>query len=272
MTITTEEFWDIDGTALNTLAFNIESLNGRSGVPVLRGDNVRIPYRSGAIWREKEPDSRVITLGMWVQGADENGVIPSGAARRRKFNDNLDDLKRLYYVTWRQLSLTKRWAMSDGLRTATALAEPVGAMEPSMLGRHGARLVLDFLLADPYFYGFSVASTLALATPLVINNDGHAIAKKMTVRLNGPLTNPVLTNATNGVSVTYTGVISGGAYVDLDTDVYTALTNLSANVVANVTHNGARAWMQLVPGNNTLTLNASAGSGNAVLTFRPPYV
>lgn len=273
--ITTTEYWDVDGTPLNTMAKNIETLTGRGGIPELLGDNIQVPYKVGRIWRPKEPDSRTLTLAMWVIGCDNDGGYPTGdVAQHKLFNENWDGLKRLFFVRRRQLSVTKRWEMNSGMKVATALAEPAGTMEPSMFHRNGAKFVVDLLLADPFFYGPNVVTNIPLSTPTVVNNDGHDYALKMSIRFNGPLTNPVLTNSTPDLDVilSYNGIIAGGAYVDFDTDLFTAKTNLGASVLANVTHDGALSWMELQPGNNTLTLTASAGSGNASVTFKAPYV
>ena len=62
---TTVEYWTVDGTDLNTLAYNVESKASRLNVPPVRGENVLIPYRDGRAWQPKRPDERLITLSMW---------------------------------------------------------------------------------------------------------------------------------------------------------------------------------------------------------------
>ena len=273
---TTIEYWDVNGTSLHTLAWNIETLQGRSRVPLLRGDNSVVTYRPGSIWRAKAPDSRVLSLAMWVLGCNTDGSAPSSGSARAKFNDNRDQLVRLFYSPDAQLSLTKRWITSTGLKTAIAQAELVSDMDTAMMGRDGAQFVVDLRLADPYFYGVSQNSgNIAVSTPLVVNNPGMAKVVAMTVRFTGSLTNPKLTNATPNpdVWVQYTGVISTGSdYVQLDTDQFTAVDDAAANVIGDITHAGSREWMVLAPGDNTLTLTASAGTGTALVTFQPPYI
>lgn len=274
--ITTEEYWDIDGTALNTLAWNIETLSGRISVPQLRGENIAVPYRAGRVWRPKTPDSRIISLAMYVLGCDADGRVPeTGTTRRAEFNQNMDALQRLYYRSDRQLQLTKRWRMDSGLLSAVALAEPASEMQVAMMGRFGGRMVLDLLLADPFFYGTQLNPTIAKDTPTNVLNAGHERVTKMTIRFNGPLTNPVLTNSTPtpDIAVSYTGVIGGGEWVELDTDLFTAVDDGAANVIAGVDHDGSLHWMELLAGvNNSLTLTASSGSGNVTVTYKPPYV
>lgn len=278
MTTTTEEYWDVEGTALNTLAKNIRTLGGRSGVPPLRGSNFPVPYRPGTIWRAKFPDERVVSLAMWVLGCDDDGVVPAtGTLQRTKFNENWRALKRLFYQDQRQITLTKRWRETSGLITASALAQmvPGSQMEPTMMGRNGASFMVDLLLADPFFYSADVVSPSITTAggPVVLANNGDYRVFKGNIRFNGPLTNPRLTNTSVApdVYVQYTGVIGAGAYVDLDVDLFTAYTNLSVNVIASISHDGARRWMELDLGNNTMVLTADAGAGDAVFTYQAPY-
>jgi hypothetical protein len=213
---------------------------------------------------------------MWVLGCNTDGSPPVGASTRAKFNENKEALVRLFFSPDAQLSLTKRWMTSTGLKQATALVELVSDMDNAMLGKDGAQFVVDLRLADPYFYGASQNSgNLAVATPVIVTNPGMAKVVAMTVRFTGALTNPRLTNATPNpdVWVQYTGSIPTGTdWVQLDTDQFTALDDTATNVIGSITHAGSREWMSLAPGNNTLTLTASAGTGTALVTFQPPYV
>jgi hypothetical protein len=269
---TTVEFWDVNGTSLNTLAWNIETLTGRSKAPLLRGDDIQVPYRPGAIWREKTPDSRVLTLAMWVLGCNSDGTLPS-MSTRAKFNENRDALTRLFYHPEAQLSLTKRWLTGAGVQSATALAELVGDMDPTMIGNDGAQFVVDLKLADPYFYGVSSVFNLGVTTGAVTNL-GHDRIKKGLLRFNGPLTNPRLTNSTPNpdIWVQYAGVIAGGDWVELNIDLFTAKNQAGTTVISAISHDGAKRWMELLVGSNSMALTADAGAGNITLTTQAPYV
>jgi phage-related protein len=211
---------------------------------------------------------------MWVLGCETDGSPPAGSTARAKFNDNREALIKLFYSPDAQLSLTKRWkTVSSGVKSATALAELVSDMDAAMLGIDGAQFVVDLRLADPYFYGASTTpSALAVGVGAAVTNAGMAPVQKMTIVFNGSLTNPKITNSTNSTWVKYTGVISGGNSVTLDTDLFTAVTNASVNVIGSITHQGARNWLPLKVGSNTLTLTADAGTGTATVTFQPPYI
>jgi hypothetical protein len=280
MTPTTTEYWDIDGQSLNELAWNIATVGGsRYDLPVRRGENMTFAYRPGSIHRAKLPDARTITLVMWVAGVIDGDISVVDPAIA--WNDNWDLLRRtVWSATGSQVSLTRRWWLTEGeissLVSATAKAEIADAMSPTMTGRTRADFTMTFLLADPFFYGSTITTVLDVATPAVIANPGHdtAMYDNFTITLAGPLTNPRLTNATANpdIWVQYTGTIAGGASVTLTPGAFTAVTGAGVNVINNVTHAGSRHWMGILPGNNTMTLSASAGAGHATVAFKPPYI
>jgi hypothetical protein len=275
MTNTTEEYWDVDGTSLNTYAWNIETLGGRLNVPILRGEDITVPYNPGEVWRQKMPGSRVLSLAMWVKDATSAGVEPTVAEDHRPlFNENWDALVRLFFVRTRQLVLTRRQEFDDGYLVSTALAEIAGDMAATMEGRMVAKFVVDLKLADPYFYAPETTTPIAAgAGSVAINNPGHDGVVKMNIRFNGPLVNPVLVNTATDpdVSVTYNGTLALGEHVDLDTGFFQATFQDIDNVIANVEHDGSRRWMELVRGLNTLELTADSGAGSVDLTFSAPY-
>jgi hypothetical protein len=275
VTNTTEEYWDVDGTSLHTYAWNIETLGGRLNVPLLRGEDITVPYNPGEVWRQKMPGSRVLSLAMWVKDSDEAGTEPTLAADHRVvFNENWDTLVRLFFSRTRQLVLTRRQEFDAGYLVSTAHAELASDMSVAMIGRMAGTFVVDLKLADPYFYADPTTTPIAAgAGPVAINNPGHDGVVKMNVRFNGPLDNPVLVNTATDpdVSVSYVGSIALGDYVDLDTGFFQANDQDAANVIAAVEHDGSRRWMELVRGLNSLELTADSGAGSVDLTFQAPY-
>jgi hypothetical protein len=277
MTGPISEWWDVDGTSLHSYALRITNLSGpySGGVP-MRGENMPVPYRPGSIWRAKVPAERVLTLGILVSAyaADGSGAIDpvdqTGA--------NYRQLRRLL---WRdggaQYQLTKRWRLDNTILSATALAAYGSGFDADMSGQHRvqARVAVDLLLADPFFYAPSVTTAVAAGGGATVTNPGDASATGtgLTVTFNGPLTNPVLTNTANGLVLSLGAVIAGGDSIVLDLDAYTATrTSDSANMIGAVAHSGSRHWLALVPGANPLTLTASAGAGNAQVAMRAPYL
>jgi|SRR5215472_6459871 len=290
---TVGEDFTVNGVSLSTYAYNIQTLAGREQTPPIVGDNIRVPYRNGRIWKQKTFDQRTIVLAMYVRGCDVNGVVPATRTlERATFNSNLRMLKRLFAPRGSQLIVTRTLQFLTGTETHTGLAD---AYNPSSggftaggggLGTNQWDLVpvsitygtfsIDLVFADPWWYGASVAPVITSAGG-TINNIGDVEHDHPVIRFNGPLTNPMLTNLTPNpdVAVWYSGTIASGAYVQLDANAYTAVTNTGASVIGNVFHTGALKWMVLEPGNNSMTLTNQAGgavgSGNATVTYAPPY-
>lgn len=89
----------------------------------------------------------------------------------------------------------------------------------------------------------------------------------VTIRLDGPSTNPSLTNVAVGRTLTYNGTLAAGEYVEITTDP------LRAMLMGNASRTGLMSgspW-QLAPGNNLIAYRAAAGTGTALLTYDDAY-
>lgn len=285
---TTEEFWDIDGVSLHQYGWNVKTIGGsRYDLPPRRGQNITFAYRPGQVHVDKTPDSRPITLAMWLAGCDPVTGAPV-ADPALQFNDSWDFIRRLVWKpNGAQIQLTRRWRLSSalGLGTptlrATGLAEVSDSMTPTMTGRVRADFVMDLLMTDPFFYGDVEAAQIALGRSLTVFNRGHDVAAYtgMSIILTGPLIHPItLTNySTNPpVSVTYNGDIGIGQSVGLNVSQFQATLvspgPTSTNVIGNVSHLGSRNWFGLMPGNNALAFQDGGGSGSAQILWKPPYI
>lgn len=122
MANSTQYFWSVDGVSLQTFAYNITTAGGsKQAPPPLRGSDLKIPYRPGQVFVPRIPDSREITLEMWVIGADADGNIPRGTSRQL-YEDNLKMLRNLLWNPSKTISLTKRWKVGSTTYSATAQA------------------------------------------------------------------------------------------------------------------------------------------------------
>ncbi len=297
---TTIEWWDVDGVSLNEHGWNVKTLSGRLGAAPLRGEDKVFSGFPGEEWSEKLPASRVLTLAMWTVGTDRhaaNEIASYDTDQTLAFNDNYDFLRSLFWQPSRQFLLTRRWLTraDDGTATvqvATALGQYVSGLDAEMTGRTRADFVVDIKLADPFFYGVdSIQTDIALGDTVTVHNPGHYVSshRNMWVALNGPLSNPVLTNLTPNpdVKVSYAGTITAGQTITLDVGRFTAVAAqpelsykpvLGPNRVSKISHSGAKRWMGLLRGDNQITLTADAHNpangtpGNAVVRFRPPYL
>lgn len=268
----TTEYWSVDSVSLDTHAFKIESWGGsRLQPPPIRGANVAIPYRPGALFRPKTVDERIISLAMWVRGVDPTtGAVPPDA--EEEFNANWDALVRLFWRPWEQFNLHKRWKADGGIVAATAKASFHSGMDADMWSRTGAAFVVDLKLADPYFYGVDEETdNIAEGATETLHNLGHAPLYKVTVDFNGPLTNPTLSNDTADVSFTYEGTVGSGEV--LSVDVFDFRATLDGDTVPwAITKSGSVFPFVLMPGDNEISLSADSGSGDVDVTWKPNYI
>lgn len=287
---TTDEVWAWNGISLNQPYWDTATIGGtRLALPTLRGQDIELAYRSGKAWRAKYPDSRTITLVMWVAGIDQTTGNPA-SDQRLAWNNNWQQMRQAFWT--RNLAgsvqgqLSRLWYLTQGgvsqLVAATALGEVAGSMEPAMTGRTRADFSVDILLADPYFYGSPQTAALTLGVDQPVTNLGEGVVGEgqpssvcsFTATFNGPLTFPTITNSTWGVSVSYLGTVASGVSLTMDFLRFTCTDSTGANQIAYVAHAGSRVWLGLGPGVNHLTLSSlsSSDSGNAVLAYNSPYL
>lgn len=278
------EYWEIDGVSLHQYGWSVATVGGaRYDLPPKRGQNIRTAYRPGALHRPKTPDERTVTLVMWVTGMVP-GTGASTGDQILRFNDSWDFLRRLVWKpNGTQVTLTRRTRLTIGgtpqILVATAKAEVVDTMEPTMSGRTRADFVMSLLLSDPFYYGERIETDpMDVGESVAVWNPGYDVAAygDLEIDLIGPLTDPVLTNSTPtpDVWVKVAGVTNTGQSIRLNVGAYTAIgLHDGSNVIWRVTHSGARTFMGLHPGTNLLQLTTSVPgqTGTAVVRFSPPY-
>lgn len=271
----TPTYWSARGESLHTFARSIESLGPGLNVPLLRGENVIIPGRPGKVWTPKDVDSRVLPLGMWVRGAlDERGAT---ATTTQLFHTNWNNLVRLLWTPDGQFSLTKRFYDGDlTLRAATALAEFKTGLAPTMIGKNAAKTLVELELADPYFYDDSSQVFPLVNGDNVINVRGNAPTRKITIAIQGSRRNTTIRRklpATPDHLIRVTTDISFGGSSTIDIANYSATAKVSPvlpsyDSTSDIVHSGSKAWLELKPGNNTITVSSDSGEGVITMTVK----
>lgn len=277
MTNSTTQFWDVDGTSLQTYATNIRTWGGsREGVPDLRGEDTLIPYRPGRRWVEKVPDSRTITIAGWVVGANPDGSIGDVET----FRKNWRLLRALLWTPGRQIALTKRWIdpRTGEARTATGLAQYQGGLTPEMTGPNRAEFTVDLHMADPFFWGEEVVTSFDLGAGATREIDvlGDYRTTRIVVEMEGPITSGRLTvtDVVPQVWLRYLD-LQDGRTVAIDVDRFRAIESdgsLDTFTTGNVRHDGSPYWLVLEPGTRSVTLTSTAGTGTATLAYRPAWL
>lgn len=246
------ETWAVDGVSLQTYAYNIVTWGASRQEPIkLKGGNTPIPFRAGSRWYKKSLDSRVISLAMWVIGANAAGQGNS----RQQFEMNWRKLRRLLWTPDREIVLTKTFYddVSNSFITAKAKAQYVGGLSPDMNGQRRASFVVDLMLADPLFYDvvsktIRVNSVVGDVSDAVLTAFGDYPTTRLSMEFVGPLVNPKLTNIANGVVVQINETLSPGEFVHLDVDTFSATKNQFGTVtsaLASVDHAGDFHWMRI---------------------------
>jgi hypothetical protein len=283
-TNSSNEYWSANGVSLNQYAWMVSSWGPGRDFPPLRGNDVQFAYRPGKMFKPKYPDSRVVTLPMVVLGVDPATGQPDATDQIQRLNTNWRALRSALWTPYNQIPLLRQWKQYDPLTgfseiiSATATAQIAGTAPLTMTGRSRGETSIDFLLSDPFFYGPSLASYVINNNSTVIYNPGDDISAftGFYIELNGPLSNPILTNTTANPQVSFQLNMTIGAFDSVILDVGNYIATRSSdlvNVVGTISHSGARPWMVFKPGGNVITLSSSSPSmGNAIMSFQPSYV
>jgi hypothetical protein len=256
--------WSFRGFPLRQgLNTNVGTMQGVFALPPLRGDDFLTMNRTGQIYVQKVHDSRVISLMIVVRDTASNAKI------------YFDQLSVLFAN--RSLGALVQ-TLEDG-STRTGQAECVGwtgAVDISDDSGSVFAGMADFSLPDPWLYGPTVTGSVAPTTggaALTIANPGTVTAESMTLDILGPITTPVVSNATTGTSLTIAVTVASTKHLLVDVRLFTA-ANDGANVIGLVTHSGAVPFLTLAPGNNALTVSGGSTTGASLVTlaFAPAYV
>lgn len=271
-----------DGISLKNYGYGISLVGGLSGVPPRGGSNASIAYRRSALFRPKVFGPVVKSLIMWVDARDpETGLYPDTHLKRiGQRNENWSAVCRIFGNTKRQINFSRDVVVAGGVKqTWTAKGEYSGDALNASWGDSNdedTTFNLDLLFADPFWYEPEYTSpTISSGSSATVANSGDLDAVDLTVTITAGgsgLTNPVITNVTNGVSFQLTTSIPAGDSVVVETKYpRVKRTSDSANLIGTVTSTGAREFLTAERGNNTVSLAVTSGSGSAVVKFFPPH-
>ena len=261
--------WTFDGTDLSSYATMVRSIAGAEDLPDLRGDNVAVPNLPGRRWASKLPDARRFALALHVTPMNASGGLTE-ATQARQAQANIDALRTLFSKPGRR-SLVH--VLPDG-SNRTAQAEAVGFAVNPEAGRHAWSCVVDFLLADPHFYGANVVDTArsiaASPTAFAFVNPGSDRTNGIVLDFTGPIANPRVTNGTNGIYVECLVTVGAGLHLVIDCAKFTAL-NDGVQAIGSIRHSGDFRWLILEPGSNALSVTATSPGGTLTTTATAPY-
>jgi hypothetical protein len=255
--------WNFRGTALDDLGI-VTQVSDSLMMPARRGDNVLIPFLDGRVFVEKQFDQRPMMLGLEIV-----------EDTRTALESKMDVVKALFG----KRSLGTLTQTLEDLSVRSCQAEYAGDLNLTPVSPLCVRMVLEFMMPDPFFRGVVLFSdtTVIDASPkaYTITNDGTADERNPTIVLTGPLSNTVITNVTNGCVLTYTGTIASPRVVTIrkiGID-YVATDDLGTNVIGNVAHEPYAAFFVVDAGDNDLSVvDGTHTTGSVKVEFYPPYL
>lgn len=269
MTVSTPDYWSIDGTPLQTLGWGIATFGGTlEAPPGLRGASVAVPYRAGELWRPRQPEARDLTFPMWVGQCDADGVW--GGVEQ--LEENWAALRALFWGSpGRQLSIVRRSA--GGYIEATGQGVFAGGLEPVSHGLQVLKFTADVHMADPWFYT-AVQSLGAMAVGThAIDPVGDVASPRVTVALVGPLTNPSIAVKRGSVTLstlTCRGSLAAGATHTIALPDGT-VTGTATAVTAASWAPGQAPWVDLPPDATHLVVGGS-GAGSVTVSYAPAWI
>jgi hypothetical protein len=276
--LTTDEWVEIDGIPLNTLAYNITTWGGdRISPPAVRGANIVVPGRPGQQFMAKELDANTQTLNMWVQGTDTSGR-QTDRSLANEFDKNWRMLRNLLFTPRKQRRMTKRWydPVSRAIRSATGLVSYGGGLEPTMTGRARGVFQVTLVVDGTFFYEtpyvLPVSTTQQKTWTVNVDGDWRTTAIKAEIR--GPRVNPKITFIDpSGAEIwfQYNGTLVAGEYIEIDVDNFSVMltsNNTVRSVSGRLSHGGDKFWGALEPGENKIVLTSSNGVGGAIVSYQ----
>lgn len=268
------EIWHYNGVSLNTPAWKVEEVPDGLGVPSLRGDNIQVPFSNGKRSIKKMYDDRTIMLNMWVLGRDMvTGKLSTVNTEAEELVKNIDYLCKLFgkkgvYELKRSFEL--------GERPRIAMAEVYNQVIFKKISNGAARLSVEFLLADPFFYsdlgriGVCYEQITSSSFDTTVNITGTAFTTDMDLILIGPLEHPKIENLNNNIWLQYNGSIGAGEMVIIDTKDFTCMKS-GENMLSALKHGGDPYWFMLEAGDNAIRVTSTASGGYLQIGARSAY-
>lgn len=260
----------VDGTRLDTLAWNISVKSGWDlGTPV-RGGNAVVPGVDGELWTPNKRDGAGrMVLSMWVNGTDADGVPPAGGDLYQQYRQNLDQLRSLFGK--RHALLDVRHVLGSTLGTRQALCEVAQAIDPEVnrFGFGTFSVLLNIVGAfwqDTADQNYDLTGATAGVKNVTQFAGATAPMRDLQIVFDGPWTSP-------GVVDTLTGhylrgpTLAAGTQWMIDTSAFTsrtgtgiAFTSGGTQALTNTLYAGAHA-----PGLFALSPAALAGTPQVTL-------
>ena len=246
----------------NTFQIIAGSVEGWDDLPGLDSGNVPRPTWHGSWASRQLAQERQVTatIAITVGPGDD-------------FNGSLSTLRRLFTPpdseTYPPLVISTR---DEVLLAMEAVAD--SRVMPTRDYHNGwVPVEVRWICPDPRRYNVDrTGVTIAVDTQVTLQNAG-SVATHPEIRIDGPVTNPSLTNADTGRALVFSLELADGDRLQIDTINGTALVG-DDSVMHALTGTSAPVFdFVLAPGGNRITYAADAGGGvDAVFLYRDAWL
>jgi hypothetical protein len=268
----------------DTTSYSIARIEGLLDTPELRSADRQRLRRHGLIPGDDFLNGRTITVALEVFGDSDATFATAVASLQGALIPCEDEAalyfqvpgvaggeKRLLYCRPRKLSLPVDLdffyrlpiAMVQFFATDPLIYDGTEDSEVSTLPTAGGGL--EFPATAPFTFG-------AVSTGGTINavNSG-TFHTSPTFRIDGPVTNPRIENVTTGQTLSFTGTVADGDYLEVDVDARTVLLNGTASRYSWI--DADAEWWDLPPGTSEVTFRASTTTAATLtMTWRSAWV
>lgn len=252
-------------------------------VPQTANSSQKAPFQDGSSYTGTTLQEREIpvTCG-YVSSFDVSAIQAYRRNLQSVCNPKTNDRLGVGYLDVTEAGVLRRfYCVVDSVSMA-----PISRRKP------GSDAIVTFLCHDPYAYSDTNASenvssvletfefqfvfepTIELgasrAGGVTITNAGDVDAS-VVITIDGPCSNPVVTNTTTGEYFKLNYILDGGEMATIDTGESTVYINGSSAI--QYTDIGS-TFFKLIPGGNTVAFSEDAGTSAAtcIITWADPYI
>lgn len=241
--------YTVDGTNLDTLAFNVVNRAASWQVAARRGEGLQMAGVDGELVPYDPPyDAGSVNFTMWVIGANENGTYP--ADRYAQIRTNISKLMSLFTKTYGLLTIQR---VNSGVATKQCQARLIEAIDfESSSGGQRAEFAVSLSIPRTFWEDINLVSqsqTFSGTSPQTrsyssfAGGEAHMTDLKLSLTSSTGITNPRITDAKGGNWVQYNGTVGSTEILIIDAGLGTVKKGPSANPSAaiNVMQNVTRA-------------------------------
>ena len=240
---------------------------GLQGTPAIREVKTLRGQQSGAYVRSKFTEARLITL--------EGEII--GSSIEDSF-DEFDAVQKALYASISTAGVLK-WTRSSSGQALQVDCQLTSVQPLTLVG--GSNLIqyqVSLTAADPRVYDQSltqvVSSTITVAATgatCAFTNSG-SVPSPPVLRVYGGIVAPVVRLVSGGAGLTFSSTVSGGDYLEINTQNRTVRTNGSTNALTGLTASTSE-WFDLSVGADSVQVTGSSisGSPRLELDFRSAF-